>query len=360
MNKAQYVSGGPIWSHKMQLNQLSNTTTSQQKILTGDRATGQLHLGHYVGSLQQRVKLQHQHQQTILVADMQGLTDNGHNPKKVSDNILNVVADYLAAGIDPLTTTICLQSAIPALAELTMYYANLVSIARLERNPTVKTEIQNKAFGRAIPAGFLTYPISQAADITAFKATLVPVGEDQLPMLEQTNEIVRKLNNIAQQDILVECKPLLSQVSRLPGLDGKSKMSKSLGNTIMLDASDKEISKAIKAMYTDPNHLRVEDPGQIEGNVVFTYLDAFHPDKSYVSDLKNQYQQGGLGDGTTKKILEQCLIETLQPIRERRQQYIADKAQLVAVLKAGSEKSQDEASQVLAQIKQAFGLNIFD
>ncbi|GAB6147447.1 tryptophan--tRNA ligase [Desulfocicer niacini] len=255
----------------MQNIQLSNTHQSgsvKEKILTGDRATGQLHLGHFVGSLQQRVKLQHCYDQTILVADMQGLTDNSHNPHKVSSNILNVVADYLAVGIDPLKTTICLQSAIPALAELTMYYSNLVSIARLERNPTVKNEIQSKSFGRSIPAGFLTYPISQAADITAFKATMVPVGEDQLPMLEQTNEIVRKLNNIAQEEILVECKPLLSRVPRLPSVDGKTKMSKSMGNTIMLSSSEKDISTAVKAMFTDPNHLKIEDPGRVEGNVV--------------------------------------------------------------------------------------------
>lgn len=205
-------------------------SATKEKVLTGDRATGQLHLGHYVGSLQQRVKLQDVYHQTILVADMQGLTDNGHQPHKVASNIVNVVADYLAVGIDPLKTRICLQSAIPALAELTMYYSNLVSIARLERNPTVKNEIQSKSFGRSIPAGFLTYPISQAADITAFNATLVPVGEDQLPMLEQTNEIVRRLNHIAGRGVLNECKPLLSKVSRLPSTDGRSKMSKSMGN----------------------------------------------------------------------------------------------------------------------------------
>ncbi|WP_339723689.1 tryptophan--tRNA ligase [uncultured Paraglaciecola sp.] len=338
---------------------LNQTIESKEKILTGDRATGSLHLGHFVGSLQQRVKLQHQYAQTILVADMQGLTDNGHNPQKVSANILNVVADYLAVGIDPLKTTICLQSAIPALAELTMYYANLVSIARLERNPTVKNEIKSKAFGRSIPAGFLTYPISQAADITAFKATLVPVGEDQLPMLEQTNEIVRRLNHIAQQDILIECKPLLSKVSRLPSVDGKSKMSKSMGNTIMLSATEKEISKATKAMYTDPNHLRVSDKGQIEGNVVFTYLDAFHPDQEYVANLKGQYTAGGLGDGSIKKILEECLQDLLKPIRQRRDEFISDPSQLITILKEGTERSQDESNDVLYQVKKAFGLNLF-
>jgi len=325
----------------------------------GDRATGQLHLGHFVGSLQQRVQLQNQYEQTILVADLQGLTDNGHNPHKVSSNILNVVADYLAVGIDPLKTTICLQSAIPALSELTMYYSNLVSVARLQRNPTVKNEIANKSFGSSIPTGFLTYPISQAADITAFRATLVPVGDDQLPMIEQTNEIVRKLNHIAQEEVLVECRPLLSKMPRLPSPDGKTKMSKSMGNCILLSSNEKDISKAVKAMYTDPAHLRVEDPGQVDGNVVFTYLDAFHPDIAYISQLKNQYQQGGLGDGTTKKILEECLLEILKPIRERREMYISDKAQLIEILRQGSEKSQEESNQVLHNVKKAFGLTLF-
>ena len=333
---------------------------TKEKILTGDRATGQLHLGHFVGSLQQRVKLQHEHEQTILVADLQGLTDNGHNPHKVSSNILNVVADYLAVGIDPLKTTICLQSAIPALSELTMYYSNLVSVARLQRNPTVKNEISAKSFGSSIPTGFLTYPISQAADITAFRATLIPVGDDQLPMIEQTNEIVRKLNHIAQDDILVECRPLLSKVPRLPSSDGKSKMSKSRGNCILLSATDKDISKAVKSMYTDPNHLNIEDPGQVSGNVVFTYLDAFHPDSTFIDELKVRYQNGGLGDGTTKKILEECLQNILKPIRERREVFMSDKAQLIDILRIGSQKSQDESNQVLNNVKRAFGLNLFN
>lgn len=338
---------------------MHNQPTIKEKVLTGDRATGQLHLGHLAGSLQQRVSLQHKYEQTILVADLQGLTDNSHNPQKVSANILNVVADYLAVGIDPQKTTVCLQSAIPALSELTMYYSNLVSLARLRRNPTVKNEISSKSFGPSIPIGFLTYPISQAADITAFKATLIPVGDDQLPMIEQTNEIVRKLNAITQDNVLVECRPLLSKVSRLPSLDGKNKMSKSMGGCILLDASKKEISKAVKSMYTDPNHLRVEDPGEVDGNVVFDYLDAFHTDSTYVSELKNNYQRGGLGDGATKKILEQTLQELLKPIRERRQMFISDKSQLIDILKNGSAKSQDEANQVLASVKKALGLNLF-
>ncbi|MGF1758565.1 tryptophan--tRNA ligase [Photobacterium sagamiensis] len=334
-------------------------SATKEKILTGDRATGPLHLGHLVGSLQQRVQLQDQYDQTVLVADLQGLTDNGHNPKKVSSNILNVVADYLAVGIDPAKTTICLQSAIPALSELTMYYSNLVSIARLERNPTVKNEIQSKAFGRSIPAGFLTYPVSQAADITAFRATLIPVGEDQLPMLEQTNEIVRKLNSIAQKDVLVECKALLSKVTRLPSTDGKSKMSKSMGNTIMLGSDERDISRAVKSMYTDPNHLRIDDPGKVEGNVVFTYLEAFHDDSDYVQSLKEHYQRGGLGDGTTKKILEECLQETLRPMRERRQYFLSDKAELIAILKQGTARAKCETQTVLDDVKEAFGLTLF-
>lgn len=328
-------------------------------ILTGDRATGPLHLGHYVGSLKQRVALQTVYEQTILVADMQGLTDNAHNSKKVSSNILNVVADYLAVGIDPSKTTICLQSQLPALAELTMYYSNLVTISRLERNPTVKNEIQSKGFERSIPAGFLTYPISQAADITGFNASLVPVGDDQLPMLEQTNEIVRKVNALAGCTVLNECRPLLSNAPRLPSTDGKSKMSKSMGNAINLGATEKEITKAVKSMYTDPNHLRIEDPGKIEGNVVFTYLDAFHPDEGYINQLKEHYRGGGLGDGTVKKILEECLQEMLRPIRERRTEFLNDKAQLVDILVKGSQVSREKTAKVLFDVKDVFGLNIF-
>ncbi|KID57464.1 tryptophanyl-tRNA synthetase [Pseudoalteromonas luteoviolacea] len=327
-------------------------------ILTGDRPTGPLHLGHFVGSLQHRVSLQEEYNQTILIADMQGLTDNGHNPKKVADNIFNVMADYLAVGICPTKTTICLQSALPALAELAMYYANLVSVARLERNPTVKAEIASKDFGASIPAGFLSYPISQAADITAFDATLVPVGEDQLPMIELTNEIVRKLNHVAGKQVLIEAKPLLSEVSRLPGVDGKSKMSKSLGNVITFGSTDDEIVKAVRAMYTDPNHIRVDDPGQVEGNVVFTYLDAFHDDKSYVASLKEHYRRGGLGDSKLKGILADCLVNLITPIRARRAQYIADPGQLRAVLLAGTEQANQKSQQVLGRVKQAFGLNI--
>ena len=331
---------------------------TSQTILTGDRPTGQLHLGHYVGSLRQRVLLQHDHQQFILVADLQGLTDNGSNPQKISSNILEVMADYLAVGIDPQKTTICLQSALPALAELSALYMNIVTVARVERNPTVKNEIAQKGFSRSLPVGFLAYPISQAADITAFKAELVPVGDDQLPMIEQTNEIVHKMNSLTTTPILQHCKALLSDVSRLPGIDGNAKMSKSLGNTLTLSASEEEIHRAVSAMYTDPNHLRVADPGQIEGNVVFTYLDAFHTDKTFVTEMKAHYQRGGLGDRQCKNALETCLQELLAPIRERRATYIQDKGMLLALLRRGSERAHELTQRTLHEVKRGLGLPV--
>ncbi|AWQ46995.1 tryptophanyl-tRNA synthetase [Klebsiella oxytoca] len=328
-------------------------------ILTGDRATGPLHLGHFVGSLRQRVELQHQHNQTVMVADLQGLTDNGNNPQKISTNVLNVVADYLAVGIDPHKTTICLQSALPALAELTMYYLNLVSVARLERNPTVKNEIAEKDFARSLPAGFLIYPVSQAADITAFGATHVPVGEDQLPMLEQTNEIVRRFNHIVGQPILTECQPLLSNVGRLPGLDGQGKMSKSRGNAIQLGAGADEVHKAVMSMFTDPGHLNVSDPGRVEGNMVFTYLDAFCEDAALVADLKAHYRRGGLGDVKIKRLLEDCLQSLLEPIRTRRAEFIADKGELTRILQHGTRRAHQVSQQTLQQVKAALGLDFF-
>ena len=333
--------------------------STSQTILTGDRPTGQLHLGHYVGSLRQRVQLQHDHQQFILVADLQGLTDNGSNPQKISSNILEVMADYLAVGIDPQKTTICLQSALPALAELSALYMNIVTVARVERNPTVKNEIAQKGFSRSLPVGFLAYPISQAADITAFKAELVPVGDDQLPMIEQTNEIVHKMNSLTTTPILQHCKALLSDVSRLPGIDGNAKMSKSLGNTLTLSASEEEIHRAVSAMYTDPNHLRVADPGQVEGNVVFTYLDAFHADKAFVAEMKAHYRRGGLGDRQCKNALETCLQELLAPIRERRATYIQDKGTLKSLLKKSSERAHDITQQTLREVKLGLGVPVF-
>lgn len=333
-------------------------STDSHTILTGDRPTGPLHLGHYVGSLRQRVTLQERYPQYVLIADLQGLTDNGSNPQKISHNILEVMADYLAVGIDPAKTTICLQSALPALAELTMLYMNIVTVARVERNPTVKAEIAQKGFSRSLPTGFLVYPISQAADITAFKADRVPVGDDQLPMLEQTNEIVHKMNSLLPNPVLIPCQAMLSSVSRLPGIDGNAKMSKSLGNTLTLSASEDDISKAVHAMYTDPNHLRVSDPGQVEGNVVFTYLDAFHPDQAQVAALKEHYQRGGLGDRQCKQELEACLQALLSPIRERRQQFSADKVALMDILQAGTEKAREVTQQTLSEVKRGLGLPV--
>ncbi|MFK7316102.1 tryptophan--tRNA ligase [Acinetobacter baumannii] len=325
-------------------------------ILTGDRPTGQLHLGHFVGSLRSRVGLQDSHHQHLLLADAQALTDNADNPDKVRRNILEVALDYLAVGIDPTKTTICVQSCLPALNELTMLYLNFVTVARLERNPTIKSEIQMRGFERDIPAGFLCYPVAQAADITAFKATVVPVGEDQIPMIEQTNEIVRRVNRQIGQDLLPECKALLSNMARLPGFDGKAKMSKSLGNTIVLNASDKDIKKAVNAMYTDPNHLRIEDPGQVEGNIVFTYLDAFDPNKEEVEELKAHYRRGGLGDGTVKKRLEGVLKELITPIRERREELAKDPDYIMDVLRQGTDKCQIITQQTLDEVKDGLGL----
>ena len=325
-------------------------------ILTGDRPTGQLHLGHFVGSLRSRVGLQDSHHQHLLLADAQALTDNADNPDKVRRNILEVALDYLAVGIDPTKTTICVQSCLPALNELTMLYLNFVTVARLERNPTIKSEIQMRGFERDIPAGFLCYPAAQAADITAFKATVVPVGEDQIPMIEQTNEIVRRVNRQIGQDLLPECKALLSNMARLPGFDGKAKMSKSLGNTIVLNASDKDIKKAVNAMYTDPNHLRIEDPGQVEGNIVFTYLDAFDPNKEEVEELKAHYRRGGLGDGTVKKRLEGVLKELITPIRERREELAKDPDYIMDVLRQGTDKCRLITQQTLDEVKDGLGL----
>lgn len=314
-------------------------TDSRPIVLTGDRTTGPLHLGHYIGSLVNRVALQDSHRQFLLLADAQALTDNMGNYLKVRDNVLQVALDYLAVGIDPAKSTIFIQSLVPELSELASYYLNLVTVARLERNPTIKDEIRLRGFERDIPAGFLTYPAAQAADITAFRATVVPVGEDQIPMIEQTNEIVRRFNASVGQEILVECKAVVPKVGRLPGFDGKAKMSKSLGNALPLGASPDAIRQAVKMMYTDPNHLRVEDPGQVEGNVVFTYLDAFEPDTAMVEDLKARYRRGGLGDMVIKKQLEARLQALLEPIRTRRENYARDPAQVMAILKDGDRKS---------------------
>ncbi|AVY93223.1 tryptophan--tRNA ligase [Microvirgula aerodenitrificans] len=334
-------------------------TDSRPIVLTGDRTTGPLHLGHYIGSLVNRVALQDSHRQFLLLADAQALTDNMGNYLKVRDNVLQVALDYLAVGIDPAKSTIFIQSLVPELSELASYYLNLVTVARLERNPTIKDEIRLRGFERDIPAGFLTYPAAQAADITAFRATVVPVGEDQIPMIEQTNEIVRRFNASVGQEILVECKAVVPRVGRLPGFDGKAKMSKSLGNALPLGASPDAIRQAVKMMYTDPNHLRVEDPGQVEGNVVFTYLDAFEPDTAMVEDLKARYRRGGLGDMVIKKQLEARLQALLEPIRTRREDYARDPAQVMAILKDGTARAREAAAQTLDDVKRAMGLNYF-
>ncbi len=330
----------------------------KQIILTGDRPTGQLHLGHYVGSLENRVRLQEDHQQFIMIADMQALTDNADNPEKVRNNVVEVALDYLAAGLDPVKTTMFVQSAISELAELTMFYLNLVTVARLQRNPTVKSEMQQKGYGADVPAGFLMYPVSQAADITAFKAGIVPVGEDQLPVIEQTNEIVRKFNSI-YGDVLVETKGLLSTHTRLAGLDGKAKMSKSLGNCIYLADDADILKKKVMAMFTDPDHLRVEDPGKIEGNMVFSYLDVFDTNKDHVAELKAHYQRGGLGDVKVKRYLLEILEAKFAPIRDRRAEFAKDKAEVMNMLRLGSQKAKAVAAQTLLEVRRAIGVEYF-
>lgn len=332
---------------------------SPQVILTGDRPTGPLHLGHYVGSLRNRVAYQHDYKQFIMLADSQALTDNMDDTNKVHRNVVEVALDYLACGIDPAKSTILIQSQIPELAELTFYYLNLVTVARLERNPTVKQEIVLRGFERDIPAGFLTYPASQAADISAFKAAIVPVGEDQIPMIEQTNEIVRKFNRLANKEILVECKAVVPEVGRLPGIDGKAKMSKSLGNVINLGASADEIKAAVKMVYTDPLHLKVSDPGHLEGNVAFIYLDAFDTDKASLQEMKDHYVRGGLGDSVVKKRLEAVLQDMLAPIRARREELAKDKGYIMQVLKEGTMRAREVAAQTCDEVKAALGLSYF-
>jgi tryptophanyl-tRNA synthetase len=338
--------------------------SKQSIILTGDRPTGPLHLGHFVGSLRNRVKYQHEYKQYVMLADAQALTDNMDDIDKVHRNVVEVALDYLAVGIDPKLSTIFIQSQVPELTELAFYYLNLVTVARLERNPTVKEEIRLRDFERDIPAGFLTYPVSQAADITAFKATLVPVGEDQIPMIEQTNEIVRRFNRTyknasTKQEILVETKALVPELGRLPGIDGKAKMSKSLGNVINLGATADEVTKAVKRVYTDPLHLKIEDPGHVEGNIAFTYLDAFDTDKAAVAELKAHYTRGGLADSIVKKRLEAVLQEMLEPIRTRRAELANDKGYILQLLREGTEQAREVAANTMAEVRAALGLNYF-
>ena len=338
---------------------------NKKVILTGDRPTGKLHIGHYVGSLKKRVELQNsgEYETFIMIADTQALTDNAKNPEKVRNNVLQVALDYLAAGIDPSKTTIFVQSQIPQLPELAMYYANLVSISRLERNPTVKTEIKQKNFGGSVPSGFVFYPISQAADITAFKATHVPVGEDQMPMIELTREISRSFNQTYQTDTLVEPEVILSKEGierRLPGINGMdAKMSKSLNNGIYLADSFEEMRAKVMKMYTDPEHIRVEDPGKIEGNVVFAYLDVFAEDKEKVAEMKAHYQKGGLGDVAVKKYLIEEMDKVLKPIREKRAELEKNPEMIYEILKKGSLKAEKIVAQTLKEVKQAMKIDYF-
>ena len=325
-------------------------------ILTGDRPTGPLHLGHHVGSLRSRVALQHEHATYVLIADLQALTDHAEDPGRIRENVLEVALDYLAVGIDPAAATIVVQSGVPELAELTMYYLNLVSVARLQRNPTVKDEMQQRGFEANVPAGFLVYPVSQAADITAFKAHLVPVGEDQLPMIEQTVEIVRRFNRL-YGPVLVEPEALVPEVARLPGTDGQRKMGKSLGNAIFLCDPPDVVAAKVAAMYTDPRHLRVEDPGTVEGNPVFSYLDAFDPDRAAVENLKQQYRAGGLGDVAVKRRLLDVLDAFLGPIRARRAELARDPGDLRRILRDGTERGRALAQRTLREVRQAMSLD---
>ena len=343
-------------------------------ILTGDRPTGRLHVGHYAGSLKERVKLQNSGEYDdiyLMIADAQALTDNAEHPEKVRQNILQVALDYLACGIDPNKSTIFVQSMIPELTELTFYYMNLVTVSRVQRNPTVKAEIQMRNFEASIPVGFFCYPISQAADITAFRATAVPVGEDQLPMLEQCKEIVHKFNSVygetltEPQIILPSNKACL----RLPGIDGKAKMSKSLGNCIYLAEEPEDIKKKVMSMFTDPNHLRVEDPGKVEGNPVFIYLDAFSKDEDFakyfpdyknLAEMKEHYERGGLGDMKCKKFLNNVMQEFLAPIRAKREEYEKDKEQLIEILKKGTQRAIEVSNETVSEIRNAIGINYFN
>ena len=343
-------------------------------MLTGDRPTGRLHVGHYVGSLRRRVELQNTGDFDdifIMIADAQALTDNADNPEKVRQNIIEVALDYMACGLDPEKSTLFIQSQVPELTELSFYYMNLVTVSRLQRNPTVKNEIKMRNFEASIPVGFFTYPISQAADITAFKATVVPVGEDQLPMLEQTKEIVHKFNSV-YGDTLIDPKILLPENEaclRLPGIDGKAKMSKSLGNCIYLSEESEDIKKKVFSMFTDPNHIRVEDPGSLEGNTVFTYLDAFCkpeyfaellPEYQNLDELKAHYQRRGLGDMKVKRFLNNVLQAELEPIRNRRKELQKDIPAIYEILKKGSEKAAAVAAQTLKEVKDAMKINYFD
>jgi tryptophanyl-tRNA synthetase len=334
----------------------ANEMTSKDVILTGDRPTGPLHLGHYIGSLSARVRYQELCTQYVLIADMQALTDNADKPEKVRENVLEVMLDYLAVGISPEKTTIYLQSSIPETAELTMYLLNLINVGRLSRNPTIKNEIQQRGFGDEVPVGFLTYPVNQAADISQFKASVVPAGEDQVPILELTNDIVRTFNRLYRSDVLRECKALTPTSGLLPGTDGSSKMSKSAGNAIYLSDPSNVVAKKVKSMFTDPGHVKIEDPGKVEGNTVFAYLDAFDPDTAEVAKLKEHYQRGGLADGVVKARLIEVLEAFLTPIRTRRAEYAADMGHVQRLLKEGTLRARSVVQTTLKEVRNAMGI----
>ena len=325
----------------------------QIRVLTGDRPTGRLHLGHYVGSIKNRIKLQDEFDEVFfMIADVQALTDNAENPEKVSNNVLEVVLDNLACGLDPNKTIIYIQSLVPEIAELTVFFLNLVTVARLKRNPTIKDEVKQKGFGEDVPAGFLCYPVSQAADILIMKSNLVPVGNDQKPMIEQTNEIVDSFNRI-YGDTFQHVTYLAGEIPRLVGIDGNAKMSKSLGNCIYLSDSNEEIEKKVMQAYTDPYHIKVEDPGKVEGNVVFTYLDAFDEDKEGLAELKIQYQKGGLGDIILKKRLTKILINLISPIRGRREVLAKNPKAIMKIIKDGNQKASKQAQQTMSEVRRA-------
>lgn len=337
---------------------MTNIINKNDVVLTGDRPTGCLHLGHYIGSLQNRVVLQNEindkNRCFIFIADVQGLSDNFSTPEKVKKNVVEVCKDYISVGLDPNKSTIFIQSLIPELFELTVYYMNLITVARLERCPTVKAELQTKSFATSVPSGFLNYPISQAADITAFKATAIPVGEDQKPVLEICNEIVNRFNNTYKTDVLKECKPILSSVPRLVGIDGLAKASKSLGNAIMLSDTSEAIKQKVFSMYTDPNHINVSDPGKVEGNVVFTYLDAFYDNKEEIEELKSKYRKGGLGDVYLKNLLYKTLDDKLTPIRDKRASLREN--DVYEILLDGSKAARKVAIQTLAEVRESIGI----
>lgn len=327
-------------------------------ILTGDRPTGPLHLGHYIGSLANRVKLQHEYQEYVLIADVQALTDHADEPELVRKNILELALDYLAIGIDPQIATIVVQSMVPEIAALTIYYLNLVTLARLQRNPTVKEEMRQKGYLKNVPAGFLMYPVSQAADITAFKANLVPVGEDQVPMIEQTREIVRRFNQLYKA-ILVEPEALVSKMARLPGIDGQAKMGKSLGNAIYLSDETDAVRKKVFSMFTDPERIHKDIPGRVDGNPVFIYHEAFNLDQEEVAALKQRYQKGEVGDVEVKERLFEALEKFLEPIRQKRAEFAKDPAQVMRIVEQGTLKGRQKAAQTLAEVKKAMGLDYF-